>query len=44
MPVLRTLRVVHSDDDRPVEVTVMVKAGHLYELQYEFTGERGGEA
>ncbi|MFF7753705.1 hypothetical protein ACFZCP_31750 [Streptomyces sp. NPDC007971] len=38
-PVLRTLRVVYSDDDRPVEATVMVKAGHLYELQYEFTSE-----
>jgi GntR family transcriptional regulator len=35
-PVLRTLRVVHGDGGRPVEVTVMVKAGHLYELQYEF--------
>ncbi|MFJ3984043.1 GntR family transcriptional regulator [Streptomyces fungicidicus] len=37
LPVLRTLRVVYSDDERPVEATVMVKAGHLYELQYEFT-------
>ncbi|MBT2482164.1 GntR family transcriptional regulator [Streptomyces sp. ISL-94] len=37
LPVLRTLRTVHGPDDRPVEVTVMVKAGHLYELQYEFT-------
>lgn len=37
LPVLRTLRVVRSDDDRPIEATVMVKAGHLYELQYEFT-------
>ena len=37
LPVLRTLRVVHSSDEHPVEVTVMVKAGHLYELQYEFT-------
>ncbi|UIX35521.1 GntR family transcriptional regulator [Streptomyces sp. GQFP] len=37
LPVLRTLRVVHSADERPVEVTVMVKAGHLYELEYEFT-------
>ncbi|MEV8020899.1 GntR family transcriptional regulator [Streptomyces sp. NPDC086554] len=36
LPVLRTLRVVHSDDERPIEATVMVKAGHLYELQYEF--------
>ncbi|MGW1767749.1 GntR family transcriptional regulator [Streptomyces sp. NPDC002073] len=39
LPVLRTLRTVYSDDDRPVEVTVMVKAGHLYELRYEFTAE-----
>ncbi|MGX1757562.1 GntR family transcriptional regulator [Streptomyces lydicus] len=37
LPVLRTLRVVRSDDARPIEATVMVKAGHLYELQYEFT-------
>lgn len=37
LPVLRTFRVVYSDDERPVEATVMVKAGHLYELQYEFT-------
>ncbi|GHI07665.1 GntR family transcriptional regulator [Streptomyces cellostaticus] len=39
LPVLRTLRVVYSDDDRPIEATVMVKAGHLYELQYEFAPE-----
>lgn len=37
-PVLRTLRVVQGGGGRPVEVTVMVKAGHLYELQYEFEG------
>ncbi|MFD7229687.1 GntR family transcriptional regulator [Streptomyces sp. NPDC059881] len=37
LPVLRTLRVVYSDDERPIEATVMVKAGHLYELRYEFT-------
>ncbi|MGX2997607.1 GntR family transcriptional regulator [Streptomyces sp. JNUCC 64] len=36
LPILRTLRVVYSDDERPIEVTVMAKAGHLYELQYEF--------
>lgn len=36
LPVLRTFRVVYSDDNRPIEVTVMAKAGHLYELQYEF--------
>ncbi|WP_328298129.1 GntR family transcriptional regulator [Streptomyces sp. NBC_00435] len=39
LPVLRTLRTVYADDDLPVEVTVMVKAGHLYELQYEFIPE-----
>ncbi|MFD7441724.1 GntR family transcriptional regulator [Streptomyces sp. NPDC059909] len=37
LPVLRTLRVVYSDRERPIEATVMVKAGHLYELRYEFT-------
>lgn len=35
LPVLRTFRVVYSDDDRVIEVTVMAKAGHLYELEYE---------
>ncbi len=39
LPVLRTLRVVFSDDERPIEATVMVKAGHLYEVQYEFAPE-----
>jgi GntR family transcriptional regulator len=34
LPVLRQFRVVYSDDDRPVEATVMVKAGHLYEVRY----------
>ncbi|MER6139490.1 GntR family transcriptional regulator, partial [Streptomyces sparsogenes] len=28
--------VVYSDGERPIEATVMAKAGHLYELQYEF--------
>ncbi|MEU2790215.1 GntR family transcriptional regulator [Streptomyces sp. NPDC007100] len=42
LPVLRTLRVVYGvwgDEVRPIEVTVMAKAGHLYELQYEFSAE-----
>jgi GntR family transcriptional regulator len=26
-------------DRRPIEATVMVKAGHLYELRYEFTSD-----
>jgi GntR family transcriptional regulator len=36
LPVLRTFRVVYSNGQRPVEASVMAKAGHLYELQYEF--------
>lgn len=36
IPVLRTLRKTLSVDDRVIEVTEMAKAGHLYELQYEF--------
>lgn len=36
VPVLRTLRVVLSDDARPIEATTMAKAGHLYSLRYEF--------
>ncbi|MFD5182511.1 GntR family transcriptional regulator [Streptomyces sp. NPDC058372] len=39
LPVLRTLRVALSADGVPVEATVMVKAGHLYELAYEFGAE-----
>ncbi|MFI1253031.1 GntR family transcriptional regulator [Streptomyces netropsis] len=37
VPVLRTFRVVYSDNDRPVEVHDTVESGHLYELQYEFS-------
>jgi GntR family transcriptional regulator len=36
LPVLRTFRVTYSEDDRPVQVEIMAKAGHLYELEYEF--------
>ncbi|MET9610364.1 GntR family transcriptional regulator [Streptomyces sp. NPDC006512] len=39
LPVLRTLRTVYGDGQRTIEVTVMVKAGHLYELRYEFGPE-----
>lgn len=39
LPVLRTLRTVYGPDNRPIEVTVMIKAGHLYELEYEFSAE-----
>ncbi|MEU6233830.1 GntR family transcriptional regulator [Kitasatospora sp. NPDC047058] len=40
LPVLRTFRTVYSDDDRVIEVTVMAKAGHLYELEYEIAGDQ----
>ena len=33
-PVIRQLRVLLSDDDRPVEASVLVKGAHLYELQF----------
>jgi GntR family transcriptional regulator len=35
LPVLRTFRVVYSADDVVIEVSVLAKAGHLYELEYE---------
>jgi GntR family transcriptional regulator len=36
LPVLRTFRTTYSTDDRPIQVEVMAKAGHMYELQYDF--------
>ena len=41
MPVLRQFRVVSSDSGRPVEATIMVKAGHRYEIQYTLPAESG---
>jgi GntR family transcriptional regulator len=34
VPIIRQFRVVTSLDDRPVEVSIMVKGGHLHELHY----------
>ena len=34
VPVIRQFRVIYSDDDRPVEVSVLIKGAHLYELLY----------
>ncbi|NJP24501.1 GntR family transcriptional regulator [Microbispora sp. SCL1-1] len=34
VPVLRQFRVIYSDDARPVEVSVIVKAGNRFELTY----------
>jgi GntR family transcriptional regulator len=33
-PVIEVFRVVYSDGRRPIEVTVMVKPGHLYKMGY----------
>ncbi|WIM96479.1 GntR family transcriptional regulator [Actinoplanes oblitus] len=35
IPVLRQFRVGYTDGDRPVEVTVMIKAGQQFEIRYE---------
>ncbi|MFF4417447.1 GntR family transcriptional regulator [Streptosporangium sp. NPDC001559] len=37
VPVLRQFRTVHTDGERPVEVSVLIKPGHLYELEYQQT-------
>jgi GntR family transcriptional regulator len=37
VPVIRQFRVIYSDLSTPVEVTVMIKGGHLYELLYRHT-------
>jgi GntR family transcriptional regulator len=36
LPVLRTFRTTYSTDDRPIQAEIMAKAGHMYELQYDF--------
>lgn len=35
VPVMRQFRMVYSHNDQPVEVTVMIKPAHLYELEYQ---------
>ncbi|MCX4231772.1 GntR family transcriptional regulator [Streptomyces ortus] len=34
MPVLLTFRVVYSDNDRPIEVSLLAKAAHRYRMRY----------
>jgi GntR family transcriptional regulator len=34
VPVIRQFRVIYSDRQRPVEVSLLIKGGHLYELLY----------
>ncbi|MGH3924701.1 MAG: UTRA domain-containing protein, partial [Pseudonocardiaceae bacterium] len=37
VPVIRQFRVIYSDNERPVEASVLIKGGHLYELLYRET-------
>jgi len=34
VPVIRQFRVIRSAAGRPVEASVLVKGGHVYELRY----------
>lgn len=34
IPIIEVFRIVYSDNDRPIEVTELVKAGHLYKMGY----------
>lgn len=35
VPVIRQFRIMRSVGDRPIEVSILIKGGHLYELQYQ---------
>lgn len=37
MPIIRQFRVIYSDHDRPVEVSIGVKGAHLHEVEYRET-------
>ncbi|TRO56211.1 GntR family transcriptional regulator [Streptomyces sp. IB201691-2A2] len=34
MPVMLTFRIVYSDDERPIEVSLLAKAAHRYRMRY----------
>ncbi|MET9343463.1 GntR family transcriptional regulator [Nonomuraea sp. NPDC003804] len=34
VPVFRQFRVIYTDAGRPVEASILIKGGHLYELEY----------
>ncbi|SEP53383.1 GntR family transcriptional regulator [Amycolatopsis saalfeldensis] len=40
-PVIRQLRVIYSDNERPVEASVLIKGAHLYELLYRQAVDTG---
>lgn len=42
-PVIRQLRIVYSNDERPVEASVLIKGAHLYELLYRQDAQPGPE-
>jgi GntR family transcriptional regulator len=37
MPVMLTFRVVYSDNERPIEVSLLAKAAHRYRMRYRLT-------
>ena len=37
MPVMLTFRIVHSDDDRPIEASLLTKAAHKYRMRYRLS-------
>lgn len=37
MPVMLTFRVVYSDNDQPIEVSLLTKAAHRYRMRYTLT-------
>lgn len=37
VPVIRQFRVVYSDEDRPVEASILIKGSHMYELLYRLS-------
>lgn len=39
VPLLDVFRVVYSDGRRPIEVTELVKPGHIYKMSYELTSD-----
>lgn len=43
VPVICQSRVVYSDDRKPVEASILVKGGHLFELRYRQTITPTGE-
>ncbi|WP_043613913.1 GntR family transcriptional regulator [Nonomuraea candida] len=44
VPVIRQFRVVRSDGGRPVEASVLIKGGHLFEVMYRQQAEPGAGA